>query len=549
MKKMCNLYKSRFTYRDMRQVVIIGILSFFTSAAFAQGAADKDAINLSGKMDTVARGTGENQSEIDPVGNLNVGLKNSDQWEDFELTYVRLDPFSKLRFGGPTLFDTLNNPRISEDASAYVDLDGDGIGDIVSESFLNWFKGKKEYPYFDDAATGRFYYWRSTIGILGTIDYDRDGYVDLLLVASAQPLAYLELFKGGPTFNKGSFLKPDDTMYIAFPDTLKWASMTVGAFGKNKKPEIIIGISVHTRDSSFNSIGIIKNTTSLSKDSIVWLDNSTIFPANFYATDITGDGITDLIVSDNYHIYIFKGGDDFGTYPLTPENAYYTIKSPKLSDLSGEYIDVFNFGGLKNSIRACGDLTGSGIPYLMVTASSVNSAGGSKGYAFLYAGGKALDSLYDAVIESSSLGFGGFDTLHSINSTGRTAGLILDYQDRDDSLFNIDFLIFNNCDKIPHKTNPQWNTSVKENNTEIGLSSFPSIANKFEKIIINSPGFFRAKIEVFDLLGRKILERYSDIDAGDNTEYFNTTQFSEGTYIVHLSSEKIDRSTKFFIHH
>ena len=56
----------------------------------------------------------------------------------------------------------------------------------------------------------------------------------------------------------------------------------------------------------------------LAHDSVVWLSHTTnndyfdpgdsmIVPKYLYATDITGDGIPDLLVSDGVHIWIFKG--------------------------------------------------------------------------------------------------------------------------------------------------------------------------------------------------------------------------------------------------
>ena len=57
----------------------------------------------------------------------------------------------------------------------------------------------------------------------------------------------------------------------------------------------------------------------LAHDSVVWLSHTTnndyfdpgdsmIVPKYLYATDITGDGIPDLLVSDGVHIWIFRGG-------------------------------------------------------------------------------------------------------------------------------------------------------------------------------------------------------------------------------------------------
>jgi len=534
MRIICYLSQSQLTLKYMRLFAIIGFLYVFAPAAFAQ-AADVDAIDLSGKMDTIAVGSADGNLVLG--GYLNVGLQNPDNWEDFEIVKVSSSAYSIMRFGGPLIFDTTNNPTMYSDATLYGDFDGDGVGDIIADRGTFFFKGESSYPYFQPGSTSQFatrdkfasfYYPRA-------IDFDGDGIIDFLVYTDDNSI---RLYKGGTSFGTKKYQFADDS--VQFPTAL--SAMTVGKFGAHLKPMVICYGSKKTY--------LIKQTGGgFSQDSVLILGDSAnagISITNLYAMDITGDGITDLIVSDNYHIYIFRGGDDFGTYPLTPKTAFYTIKSPRLTDIT-HFGFVNDFGQFL--LRACGDLTGSGIPYLAIGGDQSGS-GYNKSYAFFYAGGKALDSLYDGII--GYVNNGGpllLDTLHSINSTGRTVGLINNSEDENFNLRDIDFLMFRNCDSIPHKTNPAMNKAVNTNQEGFEVSCFPAIANKFTKIQITSDRYSETTITVFNLLGQVIQKRMIQLDLGENTEFFNTTDWTNGTYIVNIESLSGNRSTKFLVNH
>jgi hypothetical protein len=514
----------------MKTFITVFLLCFFFSTVFAQSpAADKDAIDLTAKMDTIVAGN----RFFDLGTMLNVGLKNSDQWEDFTIFYAEdkllLD---KLRFGGPLLFDSVNIPPVQDYAILYGDFDNDGIGDLIGVEWRAFYKGKKEYPYFDSVHTTQFATQDKFANFLlqRAFDFDEDGITDYLATNDDNSARF---YKGSKSFGEGKYLFATDS--IQFPSAI--SSMIVGKFNPRKKPYLICYVG--------NKTYLIKQTAnSFAEDSVMILSDSAsggILVKNLYATDITGDGITDLIVSDGYHIYIFKGGDDFGTYQLTPENAFYTIKSPRLTDYA-------NYGFLKDfgtyNMRACGDLTGSGIPYLEIDA-DIDEAGYFKSYAFFYAGGKALDSLYDAVIGIVTNGVNfTFDTLHSINATGRTVCLINNGADEDFHLHDLNFLMSRDCEKIPHKTNPQMKTGIYGMKSE-GMKAEAGAG--FVRFKISS-NLGNCSLTIYDLLGREISSRSLTV-YGNDIEQFDTSEFADGTYFGVLQGNGIECSTKFLVSH
>jgi len=145
------------TLKGMKSIFAIAIMSFLNISAFAQGAADKNVIDLSGKMDTIAREhLGMND---DPWGQLNVQLQNDDNWEDIEILGRGTSTNAAfLRFGGPLLFDSIDNPKIDLwlTLDSYKDIDGDGIGDLSDLKGKKWFKGNKENPYFYETSVAIF---------------------------------------------------------------------------------------------------------------------------------------------------------------------------------------------------------------------------------------------------------------------------------------------------------------------------------------------------------------------------------------------------------
>ena len=230
---------SQLSFKDMRNFAIIGILCVFAPSTFAQ-AADKDAIDFSGKMDTVARWT----DSYDILGNLNVRLQNPDNWEDIEITTSpngAQSNYGVMHFGGPLLFDSLDfGLRVGGEPSVYMDMDGDGVGDLLTHNIL-WYKGKKQPPYFDPSSNAMLHYEGfPETSIAGTQDYDGDGFNDLLIAAN-NGKQWFRLYSGGTNFVKSGYIFPTDSISIPSGFYLLLNGAVVAKFGKNLSPQIVFG--------------------------------------------------------------------------------------------------------------------------------------------------------------------------------------------------------------------------------------------------------------------------------------------------------------------
>jgi hypothetical protein len=520
------------------------VFAFFISSAFAQSAADPKAIDFTAQMDTIAA----TYSPFEGIyTTVNTRHQNGDKWEDFEIAYNTGSGTSTLRFGGPWIFDTIGTPRIAGEAIQYGDFDGDGIGDVIDHD-LKVHNGLTSYPYFDSlgGAYLLFHNFPSSI-VLGAIDYDRDGYTDLIDAPTIGTVTngtatFLSIFRGGPTFKSKEsqlFMYPDDSLYI---DSLTlWYGAAVTKFGPHLNPEIVFAGKFIIKGKEVHKIGLVHNNVRLSNDTIFYICNNdsdgvnSIDPKNIYVTDITGDGVPDLLVSDGENVYIFKGGDDFGTYELTKDKAYYSIPNPRLIDHTGTFLDVNGFGGY---MHALGDLSGSGIPYIMIEASLSDHVGVARAYCMIYAGGKALDSLYDGIMVFDGTSECPLDTLHSIDSLGRSAVAIIHNTDPAFNHGDIDNLLYKGCDSLPHRTNPNLRDAVRSQTFlhNLDLSVFPSVANKYVKLHISSQKSVHTHIVIYDVLGHDVLARNAEIDLGDNIEYFDTRSLVSGKYIAVLTN-------------
>jgi hypothetical protein len=175
------------------------------------------------------------------------------------------------------------------------------------------------------------------------------------------------------------------------------------------------------------------------------------------------------------------------------------------------------------------------------------SRGVLQAWAFFYAGGKALDSLYDAKvnIENEQLGFD-MDTLHSIDNSGRSAVLLHDAIDYWASGEDCDFLLYKGADKIPHKTNPQMVGAVRSQPaSEVSLSVYPSIAAWGIHVEASLPAG-NASLKIFNELG--VLMQSRSIYGDDNVkEFFNTDNLPNGNYFLVLESRTWTTMRRFIV--
>jgi hypothetical protein len=546
-----NIAKYPLYIRAMKYILILGLLTLFTSTVCAQ-AADPDVIDLTSRLRIMD--TSNNVRALNL--NTNVGFQNSDSFEDIELGYYPYSgvDYSSLRFGGPLLL-VPTETHIEHYVAQYGELDGDTIKDIITPigSVHPFFhKGKPTSPYFDSVANGtfRFKSYVPYIIPIGVADYDGDGINDLLCRIEDQNgdngSSYIAIYKGGSNFDSINIYPADSLIVPQITKTID--GQVVAAFGMHLKPMVVFAFGDTAKNGGVvYKIGLIANTTTLGKDSVRWLsistqDTNSIAGKRIYAMDITGDGVTDLLVSDGDNIYIFKGGDDFGTYPLTKKNAYFIIHSPKELDVSN-YSRLEEFGG---TMFHCGDMTGSGIPYLMVTASETRGAVDIR-YVLFYAGGKALDSKFDAYIKEYRYSYFLMDTLHTIAGGGRTASII---ESSSNTEGDYDALIYQDCEKIPHKPNPDLNNAVSAApySSLFSATAYPQDAKNFVKVhITGASQITNATVTIYDILGRSIVSHAVVLSAGDNTDYFDVRNYPNGSYTIEIKARMGRTTTRFVI--
>jgi hypothetical protein len=457
--------------------------------------------------------------------------------------------------GGPWIFDQTRHQEVAGTPDLCYDFNADGYPDLVSTGYGSWYKGGPgPLFYVDTVPLFNFEYPREfvTHTAIGVADYDSDGYRDLLMTFSSQSHHWIGLYRGGPSWKdtiKLSGLLDLKSYRRGYGQLDPFSTKVVGNFDNSGRASILLLYKDTIEHKNTGEIGWLQNKLPLEVDTLVWLASYAApqsIPEHLLAMDITGDGIDDLLVSDKQRIYIFKGGSDFGTYPLTPENAFYTIRSPR-------NLDFANYGFLTDfGIRMAnaGDLSGAGIPYLLVGDES-DILAGSRSVGFVYAGGAALDSLYDGtyMFAGNSVGRPTLDTLNALDQTGRTAGLMLVGPEYEGG-YNRRLLLYRGLDKLPHRTNPAMVKYVEQLRPK-SVSVSPTIANSFVTCRWNSQSYLTAEISVRDLLGRTLVTRHEAIHPGENTVYFDISTLAVGTYFLQTSGVRdrivSSQRTKFVV--
>jgi hypothetical protein len=394
-------------------VVILLLLSFlFMRPAFSQRASDPNVVDLTNDLIEIDS-LGQNESLFPPI---NVGDVNGDNADDILLTRSHVDSIGHATYYTKVVALSLSGagPSWSDTSVAFTrlatDFDGDGRKDIVTASqneqvltaTVHW--GVPAPKLFTDSLT------TGLVGPFGdnavpmlTGDYVGDGAGDVFSFTSGRGYLYRGTLHDRSILNlvASDSLAPTNTTY------LYKVGQALGNFAKKQNPQLAIATSGWINSDQHTAIFRILLYPNAHNDggpdlwhstpAVIYEDaikNSDLF---VYSTpilsyDITGDGIDDLLVCDSAHIYIFKGGPNFGSTKLTKQTADFVITSPAL-------LDPANFKGsvFASSIFGAGRLQGSSEPYLGVIG-TIDSAGIRLPVTYLYAGGDALDTYYDGVI-------------------------------------------------------------------------------------------------------------------------------------------------------
>ncbi|MBS1904334.1 MAG: T9SS type A sorting domain-containing protein [Bacteroidetes bacterium] len=538
MKKNCNRRRHRLSFVYMRfGAYILFICIFFTGRVWAQidDASDPAAIDVAPLLkiiDTSHEGFG-----LYP--NLNIGDIDGDGYEDmgFGCHNDTINAYTVIHYGGNKLFDKSSDSIVFGVPYACADFDGkDGKQDLITliDGHPLFRKNFGHYPYFSQIRNTDSIFRQkadnSSPSLQTVFDYDEDGYSDFI-VGGANPGPYFGIYSGGSFIYQTLFgskvIYPNDSCILT---TTIYNGAIIGKFGRSLNPMIVC--------RSTNRIGLFRHDLPFSQDTLLWLtDSGSIDAKVLYAMDITGDGVTDLLISDGMNVYIYPGNDNFGTYRLTKENAYYVIKSPAQLDLT--YSLMKDFGGY---MRNCGNLIGDGTPLLMVTGTVNDNFGDYVTYAFFYSGGKALDTYYDARYrEFRSTDFT-MDTLHFIDNTYRGAVV---FQSTDGPTGE-NFLLYNGCTDIPRTPNPNLRIVEPASFATQLIHAFPSVAHQYVRILFSSlqtAGVLR----IVNILGQEV-ERKALLP-NNTEEYLPTSSYPNGVYVAELQTAGFTTKVKFVVDH
>jgi hypothetical protein len=531
MRIICNLRRSQLTYSscNMRIIAYIGILFLSASALKAQDAADPHAIDLTNLFQVIDT----SNPGYNCYPNLNIGDIDGDGYEDmvFGRTSDSIDSYDVIHYGGAKIFSKSSDSAIHLLADAAADFNGDGKTDLISHSKI-FYKNSGTYPYFKFISIAGLWsnsFAATSASTIGVTDWEEDGVPCIIAEIgdfhNGDPRTFLALYNKNSNFDT-TFILPVDSMLLP-----KSVSAIIGKFSKHRKPMILC--------RNGNDLGIIRHELPLSKDTIIWIssiDSNGVTPKKIYSMDITGDGVTDLLVSDGLNIYVYPGNDNFGLYRLTKDNAYYIIKSPAQMDL--DFTLMKDFGGY---MRNCGNLIGDGTPLLMVTGTVHNDFGDYVTYSFFYSGGKALDTYYDAIYREYRQTNFTLDTLHSIDNTGRTAVVF-----QSGAASSTNWLLYDGAQDIPRTPNPNLKSVRAIADSKTRIQSFPSIANKYIRIDIESI-HSSGELRIYNLLGVLIETRKTS--GLTREEIINTSAYSDGIYITEFQNQNGVTKTKFIIRH
>lgn len=528
----------------MKRLVLLIVVFVLSSKAIAQSSAgDPRAVDFSGKMDTIQT-SGDNYSLFD---NCNVGDIDGDGYDDIALGILGDIAHSVIRFGGPKLFSSASNPPLAFQVINKGDFNGDGLIDILGaysythEILLN----KSAYPYFDSSLGDRlsFRSYIPAMRILGIADFNKDGRDDIVAflgnILGTHKQNYYVQYRGSDHFD--SLVFPEDSLPYSF---LNFWSM--GKFASTLPYMSILSKTDTSNGKHDSMIGAFVIREPFRDSREIWFshtDSNGVNPKRVDVFDITGDGISDLLVSDGDSIYIYKGDENFGNYLLTKANAYYIIPSPKFLD-PDTYDYVQGFGGLMYS---CGDLTGTGVPYMMATG-TVDEAGYSKSYAFFYAGGTSLDQKYDAIIQYEGSATFRMDTLHRVDNSGRTSVVLSDWFDGNFGNGDLDLLMHRETETIPQHINPEMEVKEATNYpSPLSITTSPSIAKDQTTVYFHSNSSASGHLQLFNVLGEKVYDKNVTINAGADRELLPLHSYSAGAYIIQFITPTHSASTSLIL--
>lgn len=508
-------------------LLLIAAATFSSLDLSAQSAADPQAIDLTSALRTIdsAKGNTDFMSLVE-TGDLNrdgsidllIGKRFTND-TGFTTTHqsLRLSPWhneQRLNLYG-ALNWTLN-------------MDGDDVRDVVSVGYsgadptrVHW--GQNTAPYYDSTRYSILSIGGETsLRPLATTDLTGDNAEDLLV----QSYRKLFLFPSLTTKERPPVLVPTDSLLIEDSVYRHVNAVLVGRFRPGMEKDLLVAYTTMV-GSDFTAHVELRLYRSndpskpLSERTPIVLYRDTVpetymfvYTRPYSVGDISGDGLDDLIMSVGNKIYLYYGGPDFGSTMLTEENANAVLLAPSLLD-STSFVKRFN----DQPIQFVGDLTGAGVPFLLMPAVVPK---GQEFYSvnLLYAGGAALNSYYDARFGSAEMSDYNVSAIPAaVNGSGRTALLMFSGTSSDRYVRYLS----EGTENIPH---------VQRSRVK------PQPAEPHEQPVLLTTGRYKLPFtgeDILTLQGWDLLGREIDVHT-DGESCISLSHLERGLYIIVVGS-------------
>jgi hypothetical protein len=230
------------------------------------------------------------------------------------------------------------------------------------------------------------------------------------------------------------------------------------------------------------------------------------------------------------HVYMFRGGSQFGSKRLRLDSADYILKTPDDYDVRPSPLNM-------TKIQDCGDMTGTGNRVLLVSCSI---DGDFYGLYFFYVTGRALDSTVDMYY---GLGGGGYGEGFPINADGDGFQDVILAMPSFATAYDVSqnkravgtLRVLHGSQKIPVKLNGKFGVTGQKRSLESPLV-YPSPANTFLMVSIPEPDASTLTVKVFDLLGREMTATGLRVSA-NGVVRLETSKLNAGSYILEITTQ------------
>jgi len=418
------------------------------------------------------------------------------------------------------------------------DINGDGNPDLVLGDMVN----NKVYIYYSSTtfsgdydfqfSTGNYAYGESPERLSSNIDFNNDGYQDIVVSASINH--EMQVFYGG--------LILDDSVDIVVPFPSEFGSLTLaepkafvsGDFNADGYSDLANSYTYYPEE--YHSLGLVVvsfgDETGFNYTTdwyYVGIDPDSLVGASLQVDDFNQDGIDDLLAGAARNALVFFGGIEFDTIP----DFHFTRNGP--------YHDEMRFELLRTDI----DINGDGF-HDYISA----SPGYGQGMLFFTLGGPGNDGKHECTLlfpDDFAYRFGrSFSPVGDVNGDG------------------IDDIIVGDGRDDPWPNPPRGRISIYLGNSELvgtdktkpmlpkklQLEVYPNPFNPSTTILYELPETSNLTITIYDIQGRDIWSyKESSRSAGHyslkwNGLNYNGKQSASGIYLISLSTPKFRAAKK-----